>query len=184
MHPGKDRRQFRDLDSPGRWRAAGLAIIRTAGVLTMVFLVYFAVPVDGFNAANPAGAWVRLMAVVLMFVCFLGLQVHTVGSSGVPQVRAAAAVVESLMVFLCLFALLHLSMSTTDPASFSEPLDRMDALYFTASTLATVGFGDIVPATPLARLIVTAQMILGLGVLAMIAKVAFYAAHEGLRRPR
>ncbi len=182
MHPGRGQRKLRDLDRPGRWRATGLAAIRTAGVLAIIFLVYFTLPVEGFRAANPIGAWVRLVVVVLVFLCFLGLQVRIVVSAGVPQLRAAEAVVESLFAFLCLFALLHLSMSTTDPASFSEPLDRMDALYFTASTLATVGFGDIAPSTDLARLIVTAQIVLGLGVLAMIAKVTFYAANEGLRR--
>ncbi|VXB69424.1 potassium channel family protein [Citricoccus sp. K5] len=182
MHPGKGQRRFRDLDRPGQWRAGGSAALRVTTILTVVFLVYFIVPVDGFNAANSAGAWIRLAAVVLVFLCFLGLQVRLVFAAGLPMIRAAEAVVESLMSFLCLFALLHLSMSTTDPASFSEPLDRMDALYFTVSTFATVGFGDVVPLTRLARLIVTVQVLLGLGVLVMIAKVSFYAAKEGLRR--
>ena len=52
------------------------------------------------------------------------------------------------------------------PASFStHQLTRTDALYFTVTTFTTVGFGDIIPASQGARLVVTAQMILDLLVL-------------------
>ena len=34
-------------------------------------------------------------------------------------------------------------MAASDPAGFSQPLDRTTALYFTMTVLATVGFGDI-----------------------------------------
>jgi voltage-gated potassium channel Kch len=39
---------------------------------------------------------------------------------------------------------------------------RVDALYFTVTTLGTVGFGDIVPAGQAARLLVTIQIMLNL----------------------
>jgi voltage-gated potassium channel len=39
-------------------------------------------------------------------------------------------------------------------------IDRTDSLYFTVTVFATVGFGDIFPASQMARLVVTAQMIL------------------------
>nr|WP_225668082.1 potassium channel family protein [Arthrobacter sp. 147(2020)] len=112
------------------------------------------------------------------------LQVQLIITAHVPQVSAAEAVVVSVVLFLCLFSLLYASIAVTDPASFSEELDRVDALYFTTATFATVGFGDVVPASSLARVAVTIQMIGGLGLLVMIAKVVFYAARQGLsRRP-
>ena len=100
----------------------------------------------------------------------------------IPQVRAAATVVECLLMFLCLFALLYTSLSLTDSSSFSEPLNKTDALYFTTSTFATVGFGDITPVSQLARSVVTVQMIADLGALLLVAKVAFFAAGQRLRR--
>ena len=100
----------------------------------------------------------------------------------IPQVRAAVAVVESVLMFLCLFALLYMSMSLTDHLSFSEPLNRTDALYFTTSTFATVGFGDITPVSQLARAVVSVQMIADLGALLLVAKVAFFAAGRRLGR--
>ena len=83
-------------------------------------------------------------------------------------------------MFLCLFALLYTSMSITSASSFSEPLSRTDALYFTTSTFATVGFGDITPVSQLARGVVSVQMIADLGALLLIAKVAFFAAGRRL----
>jgi voltage-gated potassium channel len=182
MGRGKDQRHLRDLVGSRRWRTAGTSVLRGTGLLALTFLVYATLPVDGFDAADPSAAWVRLVAVVLAFLGLWGLQVRLVLSSRVPKVRAAEAVVVSLVSFLCLFALLHLSLATTDPSAFTEPLGRIDALYFTVTTFATVGFGDIVPVTRLARTLVMVQMLLSLGLLVMIAKVTFYVADEGLRQ--
>jgi voltage-gated potassium channel len=175
---------FLQLGRPGRRRAAVVAVARAIAVIAVFLLGYFTLPVDGFNADNPTAAWIRLVVVALAFLVVLGVQVRIVVRARAPQIRAAEAVVECVVAFHCLFALLYLSMSTTDVAAFSEPLDRVDALYFTASSFATVGFGDIAPSTRLSRAVVTIQMLAGLGILMMIAKVTFYAAKQGLRRRR
>ena len=118
--------------------------------------------------------------VLLVFLSALVLQLRMIIAAEVPQVRAAEAVVETVLMFLFLFAFLYTSMSTTDPSAFTEPLSRMDALYFTTVTFATVGFGDITPVSQLARAVVTVQMIAGLGALVLVAKVAFFAAGRRL----
>jgi voltage-gated potassium channel len=182
MDPRKKPTDFGELDRAGKIQVSLRAALRLLLVLAAMFLLYYLIPVDGFNAANPTAAWIRLTAVVLAFLSVMALQARLVVSASVPQVRAVEAVVESVVAFLLLFALLYLSLSTTDPLSFSEPLDRADALYFTSSTFATVGFGDIVPLTQLARSLVAIQMFAGLGVLFMIAKVTFFAAKKGLSR--
>lgn len=46
--------------------------------------------------------------------------------------------------------------------------DLVAAFYFTVVTLATVGYGDIVPVTPETRLFVTSFIIIGLGIFATI----------------
>ena len=130
----------------------------------------------------PAGNSARILSA-------LALQLRMIIAAEVPQVRAAEAVVETVLMFLFLFAFLYTSMSTTDPSAFTEPLSRMDALYFTTVTFATVGFGDITPVSQLARAVVTVQMIAGLGALVLVAKVAFFAAGRRLgtslnREPR
>ncbi|BCW71045.1 hypothetical protein NicSoilB8_20890 [Arthrobacter sp. NicSoilB8] len=142
--------------------------------------LYFLIPIGGFNDANPAAAWIRLAVIVLIFLATMAIQLRMILTAHIPQVRAAEAVVESVLLFLCLFALLYTSMSVTDLLSFSEPLDRTDALYFTTSTFATVGFGDITPTSQLARAVVSVQMIADLGALLLVAKVSFFAAGRRL----
>ncbi|GAA1495129.1 potassium channel family protein [Paeniglutamicibacter kerguelensis] len=178
----KTQTDFMNLDAGGRIRVAILGALRMLLVLTASFLFYFLIPIGGFNESNPAAAWIRLSGVVLAFLTILGFQVRVVVTARVPQVQAVEAVVQSVVVFILLFALLYLSLSATDTSNFSEPLDRVGALYFTSSTFATVGFGDITPVTSLARGLVSIQMIAGLGVLVMVAKLAFFAARKGLGR--
>ncbi|SDO91018.1 Ion channel [Arthrobacter sp. ok909] len=171
-----------DLDKASRRKVIIFAVARLVAFTVVVLALYFVFPISGFNDDNPAAAWIRLAAIVVVFLATLILQLRMILTAHIPQVRAAVAVVESVLMFLCLFALLYTSMSTTDPLSFSEPLNRTDALYFTTSTFATVGFGDITPKTELARAVVSVQMIADLGALLLIAKVAFFAAGRRLGR--
>ena len=171
----------RELDRAARRHVLVLALLRLVVFVAIVLFFYSAIPVGGFNEDNPAAAWIRLGVVLLVFLTALALQLRRITAAKVPQIRAAEAVVETVLMFLCLFALLYTSMSTTDPSAFTEPLSRMDALYFTTATFATVGFGDITPVSDLARAIVTVQMIAGLGALVLVAKVSFFAAGRSLR---
>ncbi|MCB5275270.1 hypothetical protein BJG92_02818 [Arthrobacter sp. SO5] len=172
----------RQLDKIGRRRVIVAAAIRLMVVLAIILSLFFLIPVDGFNADNPAGAWIRLGAVILVFLIALALQLRMILAAKVPQVRAAEALVETILMFVCLFALLYSSMSATDRSTFSEPLGKIDSLYFTTSTFATVGFGDITPTNQLARAIVSVQMIADLGALVLVAKVTFFAAGRRLGR--
>ena len=172
---------LQELDRNRRRKVLVIAAVRLTAVLTLVLTVYFLLPVEGFNQDNSAAAWVRITGIGLTFLIAMALQVRIVVSAHVPQVRAAEAVVESIFLFLCLFSLLYISISETDPASFTEPLTRLDAFYLTTATFATVGFGDITPTSDVARTVVIIQMIVGLGVLVLIAKVSFFAARQSLR---
>jgi voltage-gated potassium channel len=63
-------------------------------------------------------------------------------------------------------------MAQDGPANFStDTLTRTDALYFTVTTFATVGHGDISATSQSARIIVTAQMTLDLLVLGLGIRV-------------
>lgn len=170
----------RQLDRASRRHVFLVTAIRLAAFLAILIFLLIAIPIGGFNDDNPAAAWIRLAGILLVFLGALVLQLRMIVAAEVPQVRAAEAVVETILMFLFLFAFLYTSMSVTDPLAFTEPLSRMDALYFTTVTFATVGFGDITPVSQLARAVVTVQMIAGLGALVLVAKVAFFAAGRRL----
>lgn len=70
-------------------------------------------------------------------------------------------------------------ISFQTPATFSEPLTRSDALYFTVTTFATVGFGDIVPHSETVRLLVTGQVILDLVIVGLGIRVILGAVQKG-----
>ena len=68
------------------------------------------------------------------------------------------------------------------PGAFSEPLRRTDALYFTITVFATVGFGDIAPVTAGARVVTMVQMLGDLLVVGLVLHLMVGAVRAGLRR--
>ncbi|ARM75188.1 ion channel [Acidianus manzaensis] len=47
--------------------------------------------------------------------------------------------------------------------NFNQPMNLINAIYFTIITLSTVGYGDIVPITPIAKIFIVALIIMGMG---------------------
>lgn len=59
---------------------------------------------------------------------------------------------------LVTFSLGYYLLSQSDPAQFIGLTTRLDALYFSMTTMATVGYGDVHAAGQAARLLVTIQL--------------------------
>ena len=107
-------------------------------------------------------------------------QVRAVINASYPAIRAIEALATTAPLFLLLFAATYFLMAQADLSNFNvHSLTRTDALYFTVTVFATVGFGDIVATTQLARLLVTVQMILDLGVLGLGLRVFLGAGQRG-----
>jgi hypothetical protein len=88
----------------------------------------------------------------------------------------------SVPLFLLLFASTYVVISGISVGDFSEPLTRTDALYFSITVFATVGFGDIVPKTEGARLVVTGQMVADVVIVGIAAKAIAGAVSQGRQR--
>ena len=84
--------------------------------------------------------------------------------------------------FLLIFASAYFLMARAQASSFTEPLTRTDALYFTVTVFATVGFGDIAPTTQLTRIVTMFQMIADLLVLGVLLRVVLGAVKLGQQR--
>ena len=63
-----------------------------------------------------------------------------------------------------------------------ESMNHTNALYFTVTVFATVGFGDITAQTETAPLLVTGQMITDLIILGLGARVILGAVQRGRQR--
>ena len=74
-----------------------------------------------------------------------------------------------------LFVLVGLLVSGTIFYANVEAWGVLDSLYFSVSTLATVGSGDLHPTTPLSKVFTMIYIVLGAGVfVAFITKVTSY----------
>lgn len=61
-------------------------------------------------------------------------------------------------VVLIIFSITYYTLNLNHPGEFYGLTTRLDALYFSLATMATVGFGDVHAQGQLARAIVTSQM--------------------------
>lgn len=147
-----------------------------AGTWVATIGAYFLLPLD----RDVESVIVQLSLGVLFFVALAAWQVIRITRSDLPQLRAIEALGVLGAFFLVLFAGAYLALDNARPASFTEPLDHTASLYFTITVLATVGFGDISAVTPVARWVVSAQMILDLVLLAGVARVVVGAAQRSL----
>jgi voltage-gated potassium channel len=142
--PVTDRRQL--------WQAAG-----TAGLVAVLTTIYYVLPV-------PRPIYERDWA--LLFSCGLAALGVLIVLSIARLLRAGEqARVRALILLLCITVLFF---SYADVAlagiygQFVSLHTKTDGLYFSVSTLATVGFGDVHAAGQLARIAVTLQIIFNL----------------------
>jgi hypothetical protein len=158
-------------ESVGRRRlvvTGALALATSTGVL----LVYFVAPVRNARHFDA----LRLALGLGVFAAALVHEVRAIVRSSQPILRAANAMALVIPIFVVVFAWTYLTMAKGSPHAFSQPLDRISALYFTVTVFATVGFGDIVPVSDAARLTVTVQMECDVLVIAAVIRLILEAA--------
>ena len=151
-----------------RWRRRPTRRAQQARTMTacvLLVVVYYLVPVQpdlsGAAAAVRAGGTVAAALAVAMLVGRLVVRVQRGESGG-----AAAGLVVALVGGVVLFAFIDYLVAVTMPGQFADLRTKTDALYFTVTTLATVGFGDVHAAGQLARAVVTGQQVYNLVVIA------------------
>jgi voltage-gated potassium channel len=154
-------------------------VVRTLAVLVLLLVAYYQAPLD-----RPLTLTTGLLftAVLVLLAVALVVQVRGILGSATPLLRAIRTLVIGLPMLLVVFAATYVTIAGQQSGAFSEPLNRTDGLYFTVTTFATVGYGDITPVTQLARIAVTVQMVVGLVVVGLIAKVVLGAVQVARER--
>ena len=156
-------------------RALLRALASTAALVTL----YYLLPLDHSTR------WLAITMLVIGLVALIGLisfQVRTIIASPFPGLRAVEALATSLPLFLLLFASTYVVMGAIVASSFNQPMTHTNALYFTVTVFATVGFGDITAKTETARLLVTGQMIIDLIILGIGVRVILGAVQRSRQR--
>ena len=169
-----------ELEPRQRWRAMLASVRWIVTIWVVLFGTYYLAP----NRLPTTGTGVvAILGGTVLFATALTWQTRRILRSDTPQLRAIEALGALVALFLVLFAISYAAISASDPASFTQELDRSDAMYFTITVFATVGFGDITAVSTYARTLVSAQMILDLVVIAALARFVFFAARVTLHRP-
>jgi voltage-gated potassium channel len=156
-----------------------LGAARTVGNVVALLLLYFLLPLD---RAFTGGTAVVLLLGLLLIALLVAAQVRAILHSPNPALRAVEAVTLSVPLFLVLFAAAYQRLSAGDPQAFTQPLTRIDGIYFVVTVFSTVGFGDIAPVSQLARVLITVQMLLDLVLIGLVLKVFLAAVDRGRRR--
>jgi hypothetical protein len=142
--------------------------IRICAVQVLLFVAYAVSPLtyrmDGEHA-------LRVLTTVVVIAVVIALQFRAIQVARFPALRAIegfALIVPSLLLG---FAATYVRLSTANPDAFNQPLDRVGAVYFSMTIMATVGFGDIAATTNGARITVMAQMAADVIVLVVVARI-------------
>jgi voltage-gated potassium channel len=157
----------------------GKTVLRALATMTLLLVLYYILPMD---TALDSRTVVILIVCLAAFGAIASWRVLGITRSEHPGLRAIETFAAVVPLYILVFAVTYFLAERSYGASFSEPLTRTDALYFSVTVLSTVGFGDITATSETARLIVTAQMFLDLIVLGLGARVFLGAVKMGRKR--
>jgi voltage-gated potassium channel len=154
-------------------------VVRALVAVAVEVTLYYTLPLErGLSVWTVA--WLVLGLAV--FALVLARQVAQIVGSPHPRLRAIVAIMVSLPVFLLVFSTTYYLIENASSGAFSESLSRTDALYFTVTVFATVGFGDITPTEAPTRVLVMFQMLGDLVLVGLIGRVVVGAVSVGLQR--
>lgn len=142
---------------------------------------------------HPAWRWSRtlelLTLVPLMGILAAGMLAFVVRQRTL-TVDSIFATIAAYLLVAVLFAQIYVCMITWNPASFALPVDvanrpvhllQADMTYFSLVTLATVGYGDILPLTTTARTLAMIEAVVGQFYVAVVVAI-FVAMYSTQRR--
>ncbi|MFJ9607778.1 potassium channel family protein [Kitasatospora sp. NPDC101176] len=122
---------------------------------TLLMVGYFTLPLEWFGNRRPVVSWTFFAAAVAGMTWLLLAKMAGVmrGTAKRPVVWLIFLICMALTIFAATYYVMG-----SHKSEFAGLETRLDALYFTVVTMATVGYGDITPAGQAARLIVTMQI--------------------------
>jgi hypothetical protein len=155
------------------------AILRSLATSVLLVTLYYVLPFDHPSDVSSAIVLAIGLAGVIVVMTW---QLIAILRSDHPASRAIEALGLVLPLFLLVFSTAYFLMSEYAPSDFTQHLTRTDSLYFTVTTFATVGFGDITPTSQVARLVVTGQIVIDLAIIGIGVRLLTSAVQIGRQR--
>jgi len=161
------------LRSPrAKWSAAGATSVG-------LVVLYYVLPLWLFGAGRPVLSWFIFGVALVLLATLVINQIRIVVRASAED--ATPGIMVALVLVMVVFATEYLVLDSR-PGSFSGLHTHTDALYFTVTTLATVGFGDIYPVSQPARAAVMLQILFNLAFVG--TAVSAFGAHARKRADR
>ena len=150
-------------------RESLVLVLRPMAIVAGVLLLYALTPVNAGPAA--VAAVLSSLASIGLLLWIVVRQTRRIARHAEPAVAAVEALALLGTLFVLSFSMTYVALSASDSASFSQPVDKVAAIYFSMTIMSTVGFGDIVAVSDVARMTVVVQMIANLVLLALVVRI-------------
>ena len=145
---------------------------RPARALVATLLTYFALPIGTRTTAGAAVGFVLTVVGLTVLAWILWQEVRRLRHGGLSHSYEALTVM--VIVAVVAFALAFYLLDQAKPSEMVGMSTRLDALYFTVVTMATVGFGDVHAAGQIARGLVSGLILFDVVVIASLANAIPY----------
>ena len=172
--------QSQTLPPANRRRLIITGLLRAFAVTTVLIAIYYLAPLD---RTTHIPGWLSMTVALLALGALTAYQVRATVRAAHPGIRAIEALATTSPLFLLLFSATYFMMAKDSAANFNvHTLTRTDALYFTITVFASVGFGDITATSQTARILVMVQMILDLIVIGLVVRLFLNAVQHARRK--
>ena len=167
---------YHELPPAQRRRIIFRAVLRGLLTATLLVVLYYELPLQQRWGTDAA---VRVLIGLAVFTAITVWQFKAIVGHPYPGVKAFEALGLIGPLYLLLFAATYFVMERASAASFTEPLTRTDALYFSVTVFSTVGFGDITAKSEVARIVLIVQMLGDIALLGAGVQVLLKAVQRG-----
>lgn len=140
-------------------------VLRGVVMIALVVVLYFVVPVE---VRDEDIVYRVILSMLVVGLLTAGVIWQVILHVEDPNRRVDGLVLGLLFAVLA-FALGFYKLNLEDPGQIDGLVTRLDSLYFTVSTLLTVGFGDIHAEGQIARAMVLVAMVFNVAVIATAA---------------
>jgi voltage-gated potassium channel len=149
--------------------------LRTLAAVTGMLVLYFVAPLGQDDDPLPLTVAMTLSVLLAIgLAVLLSRRIIRVlegdSTDGLPGLMTVLALV------VVTFATVYFMLARSDPGQVAGLETRLDSLYFTLTTLVTVGYGDIHPAGQAARGIACMQFVFNAIFVAGLVRAIFYEA--------
>jgi voltage-gated potassium channel len=160
----------------------GWFLFRSGLTVLGLLALYAVIPVPGQREPLWFTGLMALVGLVLLAYALVTLAQRAREQDEEHAIRVEA-LVAVLYAFIVFMSLIYLGLASKD-GEFTGLHTRVDALYFTMSTIATVGFGDVHATGQVARVLVTVQMFLDIIFVGLVARIILPSVVDARTRAR